>query len=265
MSVRNLELTKTDVIPQLEGALFADAPDKRFAIGLLAIKDVALDGRENAYRSYFDLRRNVYVDETGQLSPEDIQEDGTDRDEDDSRSAAFGAFENMGDGRIRTVGALRLIVKGENEDPDAPKPLPVEEFCPDIFAGNPAPVAATEVSRLIARHEKSPLQDFLKWQMYSAGLAYVANHDLGPTYAVVEPIFEKHLKQTLPMRRIGEPRYIEHYLDYNLPIEVFTGAFIDQIEQKTPGAIEELRKNEGAFSYFGRLAVGVKVLDQATA
>lgn len=255
MSIKNPDFAKADIIPVVETDLFAESPTSQFALGILAVGDVTLEGRDDLYRSYFDLRRNVYVDETGQLSPADINEDGTDRDIDDSRSVAFGAFENLGNGLARTVGSLRLIMKGYGADSKEQRQLPVEEFCPEIFEENPVPTQSTEVSRLIARHERARLQDILKWKMYSAGLAYINNHDLGPTYAVVEPGFEDHLRQTIPMARIGEPRYIEHYLDVNTPIQVFTNEFSALVEQKHPGTLEQLRKFEGEMSFFGKTAV----------
>lgn len=255
MSIRNHEFPKSAVIPVIETDLFESAPDSQFAIGILAVNDEVLDGRTELYRSYYDLRRNVYVDETGQLSPADIAEDGTDRDIDDARSVAFGTFENLGNGLARTVTSLRLLIKGFGADAVEQRPLPVEEFCPELFQANPAPTNSIEVSRLIARHERARYQEILKWKTYTAGLAYTTNHDLGPTYAVVEQGFEDHLRQTIPMKRIGEPRYIEHYLDVNTPIEVFTNEFSALVESKHPGTLEQMRINEGEMSFFGRIAV----------
>jgi hypothetical protein len=255
MSVRNLEIGKSQVIPVLESAIFDAAPDSRFAIGMLAIGAKPLAGRQDEYRSYFDLRRNVYVDETGQLSEADIQADGTDRDEDDTRSVAFGAYENMGQGLARTVGSLRLIMKGYTDEAGEAKPLPIEEFCPEIFEDQPAPATATEVSRFIARHENARYQGLIKWNVYSAGLAYIANNNLGPTYAVIEPWLERELKSTIPVSRIGEPRYVPHYLADNLPIEVHTPQFIKQVEESHPGTLAALRENQEAWSFFGHAAM----------
>lgn len=252
MTIRNPGITKTEVIPVGPSQIF-DQSDAKFAVGMLAIADQPLLGRELDYASYFDLRRKVYVDETSQLSLDDLAEDGTDRDVDDARSVAFGAFENLGSGMVRTVGAMRLIMKGFGVDSEAQRPLPIEEFCPDIFGDAPAPAKTTEVSRLIAHHENARTQEAIRKKVYAAGLAYVMNHDLGPTYAVVEPWFFSSLEGNVPARAIGVPRYIEHYLDENLPIQVLTGELADQIEVEHPGRLEHMRKVEGAMTYSGKL------------
>lgn len=261
MSRLNPDISKTDVIPVIESDLFANNMQARFAIGIVAVGDAVHADLHDEYDSYYQLRRNCYVEETGQLDQSEIDEDGTDRDTDDARSVAFAAFENLGVDedhgvrRIRTVSALRLIMKGFGNDATEQRPLPVEEFCPDIFATTPAPVGSTEVSRFITRHESARMQDLLKWKTYGVGLAYVANHNLGPTYAVIEPWLERHFKGTIPVSRIGEPRYIPHYQDYNLPIEVHTDQLAGQIDADKPGSMRQLREDEGSMHYFGRLSL----------
>jgi hypothetical protein len=253
MSTRSSNISNAELLPTFESSLFDDAPDKRFALGILAVADVPMQGLEPEYRGYYDLRRNVYVYETGQLSEAELDADGTDRDIDDARSVAFGAFENLTDGTIRAVGSLRLIMKGHGTDSNSLRELPVEEFCPDIFGENPAAAKSTEVSRLIARHEETAKQEYLAWKLYTAGLAYISNHNLGPTYAVIEPWLEKHFTDTVPVTRIGEPRYIEHYQDYNLPIEVHTEEFMGLVEQFSPGLLEKMRRQEGLMHFSGKL------------
>lgn len=245
------------VIPVIESRLFEQHPDARFAAGVLAVNDQAKLGLGNEYAGYYDLRRNVYVDQTGQLSADDLHEDGTDRDHDDARSIAFGIIENRGLDQ-RVVATMRLILKGYDaitEDRfENDYPLPVEEFCPEVFEAHPAPPKSIEVSRLISRHEKATIQDFLSWKIYPLALAQIANHKLGPTYAVVEPWFERHAATTgIPVTSIGSARYIEHYQDYNLPIEVDTAKFIDGIEDREPGLMDELKVAAGAMTYFGKL------------
>lgn len=244
-------ITNTDVIPVVESSVFQYDPAARFASGVLAIADQPLPGLEKEYAAYFDLRREVYVNQTGQLDASEIQDDGTDRDIDDSRSVAFGIIENRLHDR-RIVAATRLIIKGFAEDDKTERPLPVEEFCPDIFAETPAPRGSLEVSRLIARHEKAAIQGALKGRMYAHALAYITQYNLGPTYAVVEPWLERDLKSSMPMRRIGEPRYVEHYLDYNLPIEVDTTNFAKLMDKKQPGLLDQLRQNEEGMNFFGK-------------
>jgi len=61
----------------------------------------------------------------------------------------------------------------------------------------------------------------------------------------------RHLASTLPVKKIGEKRYIPHYLDYNLPIEVDTAEFANQMKINQPGVLEEVQANEHAMTYFG--------------
>src|SRR6266496_831816 len=110
MSALNPSVTNEQVIPEVTTSLFVDRPDARFAVGIIAVNDIATEGFEDVHDAYYELRRRVYVDQTGQLSPNDIGHDGTDRDRDDSRSVAFGVVENSGKYQ-RLVGAVRLIVK----------------------------------------------------------------------------------------------------------------------------------------------------------
>jgi hypothetical protein len=146
-----------------------------------------------------------------------------------------------------------LVIKGFGPDAETQKPLPVEEFYPEIFGEAPAPAYSDEVSRWISRHEKSATQEVLRWQICAAALGYIANHDLGPTYGVIEPWLERFLNATIPIKRVGDPKFVEHYKDVNLAIAVDTDAFIQQMQTTHPGVIEELRANEGTMTYFGKV------------
>ena len=75
-------------------------------------------------------------------------------------------------------------------------------------------------------------------------LAYVANHELGRTFAIIEPWLE----------RVGDPRYVEHYLDYNLPIEIDIPASAELVNARNGGFIDRYRAAEPAMAYFGRAA-----------
>lgn len=251
MSTKNPFMTHEDVIPVIESDLFADHPDARFAVGILAVGDVVVPGLEREYEGYFDLRKNVYVDQTGQLHPDDLTEEGKDHDADEARSVAFGIIENRVHDQ-RVVAADRLIIKGFGDTPQSDAPLPVEDFYPEIFGSGPAPRGSDEVSRLIARHENARTQDLLLWRLYAVTLGHIASHDLGPTYGVVEPKFQRILQATMPVTVLGEPRYVPHYLDYNVPIEVHTDAFVEQMKQQHPGLIEEMQVLDGAMAYFGK-------------
>lgn len=252
MSHIDRTVTNHEVIPVIGSALFAEEPGARLAAGMLAVNGAAISGLEAEYAAHFQLRRKVYVDQTGQLSASDIREDGTDRDADDARSVTFGVFENHESG-VRVVGVSRLILRGGE------RPLPVEDFCPDAFTRDELAGTSVEVSRVIARHEKAALQDLVQWHLFALMLAYIANHDLGRTFAIIEPWLERHLKAVIAVDRIGEVRYVEHYLDYNVPIEIDIPASTERVNARNGGFIDRYRAAEPEISYFGRLPERARV------
>ncbi|SDQ36046.1 hypothetical protein SAMN04488565_2430 [Leucobacter chromiiresistens] len=245
MSHIDRSVTNHDVIPVIGSALFAEQPTARMCIGIIAENDVPRPGLESEYRAHFELRRNVYVDQTGQLDESEIQPDGTDRDADDARSITFAVFENHIDG-VRVVGVSRLIVRGDE------LPLPVEEFCPDSFVDGDLSPRSVEVSRVIARHEHAVMQELVQWHLFAVMLAYEANHGLERTFAIIEPWLERHLRGTIAISRIGEPRYVEHYLDYNLPIEIDIPLSTERVNDRQSGIIDQYRADDGAMTYVGR-------------
>lgn len=251
MSTKNSALTHEQVIPVIESNIFQNHPDARFAVGILAVADEAVPGLEKEYQGYFDLRKNVYVEQTGQLHPSELNDEGKDHDADDARSVAFGIIENRKRDQ-RVVASTRLIIKGFGGSPQKDAPLPIEDFCPDIFDKNPAPTKSLEVSRLIARYEKAGVQELLRWRIYAVALGFIASHELGPTYGVIEPWLQRHLQSTIPITAIGKARYVPHYQDNNLPIQVHTDAFVDQMRETHPGVIEEMQQSEGSMTYFGK-------------
>ncbi|WP_336659668.1 hypothetical protein [Leucobacter sp. USHLN153] len=246
MSHIDRSVTNHDVIPVIDSDIFLDRPDARFSVGLIAVNDVALPGLESEYVAHFELRRKVYVDQTGQLDASELQDDGTDRDPDDARSVTFAVFENYDDG-VRVLGVSRLIIRGDD------RPLPVEEFCPDSFTGRELSARSVEVSRVIARHEKAVMQELVQWHLFAIMLAYIANHDLERTFAIIEPWLERHLQGSIAISRIGKPRYVEHYLDYNLPIEIDIPASAERVNARNGGFIDQYREAEGLMTYVGRL------------
>lgn len=249
MSHIDRSVTNEQVIPVIDSRVFAADPTARLACGVLAINGVPRPGLEAEYRAHFELRRKVYVDQTGQLDASDIQEDGTDRDSDDARSITFAVFENHAAG-VRVIGVSRLIVRGDDT------PLPVEEFCPESFAPGEVTPFSVEVSRVIARHETAVLQDVVQLHLFALMLAYITEHRYDRTFAIIEPWLERHLKGVLEIHRIGEPTYVEHYLDYNLPIEVSIAASTDKVDSRSAGYIAGYRDAEPELSFFGRAAKG---------
>jgi hypothetical protein len=206
---------------------------------------------ELEYAAHFQLRRKVYVDQTGQLAASELHEDGTDRDADDARSVTFAVFENHEAG-VRVVGVSRLILRGGE------RPLPVEEFCPDSFTPGDLTVSGVEVSRVIARHERAVLQDLVQWHLFALMLAYIANHELERTFAIIEPWFERHLKGVISIDRIGDVRYFEHYLDYNVPIEIDIPSSAELVNARNSGLIDRYREAEPAMAFFGRTSAGTR-------
>lgn len=237
------------MIPVVDSNVFSQDPTARLACGLLAIDGTALPGLDAEYIAHFQLRRKVYVDQTGQLAESELQDDGTDRDVDDARSVTFGVFENHRDG-VRVLGVSRLILRGET------RPLPIEEFCPDVFSPGELTARSVEVSRVIARHESAPMQDVVQWHLFALMLAYIANHGLERTFAIIEPWLERHLKGVIAIDRIGEPRYVEHYLDFNLPIEIDIPASAERVDDRNSGFIDRYRAAEPSMSYFGTVSRG---------
>ncbi len=251
MSRIDRSVTNAEVIPVIaDSAAFAADPEARLATGIIGINGVALPGFETAYREHFEFRRRVYVDQTGQLAPSDLSSDGTDRDDDDARSITFGVLENAPDG-VRVVGVARTIIKG-NDGTD--RPLPVEEFCPELFADDPLDLGSVEVSRVIARHERVAMQELIQWHLFALMSAYFSGHDVGRTFAIIEPWLERHLAGWLAISRIGEPRYIEHYLDYNLPVEFDLAGSAARITERNATILGTLMAADGELEYFGRVS-----------
>ncbi|MDO9396598.1 MAG: hypothetical protein Q7T71_08645 [Herbiconiux sp.] len=211
---------------------------------------MARPGFEDAYRQHFEFRRRVYVEQTGQLDPADLADDGLDRDVDDSRSVTFAVLENAPEG-VRIVGVARTIIKGADGES---RPLPVEDFCPELFAENPLPPGSVEVSRVIARHERVAMQELVQWHLFALMSAYFSSHDVGRTFAVIEPWLERHLAGVLAISRIGEPRYIEHYLDYNLPVEFDLPGSAERITERNATILGQLMAARGSLEYFGRIS-----------
>lgn len=248
MSHIDRTVTNEQVIPVFESTVFAADPRARLACGIIGVNGVAVSGREKEYAAHFLLRRHVYVDQTGQLSEADLREDGTDCDADDARSVTFGVCENWGE-QTRLIGVVRLILRG------AHALLPVEDFCPDVFAAAPASAASAEVSRMIARHESVVVQELVQWHLFAMLLAYMSNHGTDRCFAIIEPWLERVLKGMIAIDRIGEERFVEHYLDVNLPIEIDLPATIDVVNEKFAGLIDAHQQTEFQMRHFGRAPV----------
>jgi N-acyl-L-homoserine lactone synthetase len=253
MSQLNPEITNEAVIPRVESSFFRDKPEARFAIGILAVDSSIIPGRQNEYEAYLQLRRRVYVEQTGFLSPEDIQPDGTERDMDDARSVAFAVVENRGIDQ-RLVATARLIRKDLGVPIGAePRPLPVEREWPEVFINLPNEPKSAEVSRLISRHEKPAVQEINKRKLYAELLAYARFKGLVSAYAFVDEKLERDLNRLVPTRRLGEPRYVEQYHTFNVPIEIDMPRLAERIEAANPGSLEARQAKIGEIAYYGTL------------
>lgn len=258
MSHIDRTVSNHDVIPVIDSTIFSQDPTARLAAGLLAVNGIALPGLEAEYDAHFLLRKRVYVDQTGQLAETELQEDGTDRDADDARSVTFAVFENHESG-VRVIGVSRLIVRGDDQ------PLPVEDFCPDSFAAEALNARSVEVSRMIARHETAVMQDLVQWHLFAIMLAYIANHGLERTFAIIEPWLERLLQGIIAINRIGDVRYVEHYLDYNVPIEINIPASAAQVNARNVGSIDRYREAEPALTFIGRIRTPKAALTEQAA
>lgn len=256
MSRIDRSISNHDVIPVIDSNVFEEDPGARLACGMIAINGVPLPGFETEYAAHFQLRKKVYVDQTGQLAADDLQADGTDRDADDARSITFAVFENR-EGGARVIGVARLIVRG------IARPLPVEEFCPEVFASGELDTHCVEVSRVIARHESAALQGLVQTHLFAQMLAYLSDHRLGRTFAILEPWLERHVKGVLVIARIGEVRYVEHYLDENVPIEVDVAASVDRVNANAQALVDRYRDDDHGMRFFGRLPKGSAVRQAA--
>jgi len=238
-------------IPQpFQSDMFSEHPGMRFAIGVVAVRDVIVPGCEKAYESYLQLRANVY-DQEGFIPEDHILSDGTEQDEDDRRSVHFAVFEQSDEG-VQAVGALRLIVKTESDN----QPLPVERFFADGFASYPAPIGSSEASRYIAHPRNSKLRHLISGMLLVQGTAYIEKNGLGPTYGTANPAFGKLFdSRGVPYLTFTSPRDVAEYNSTNVGIVIDTKAYEQTLKSEMPAQYEAMQQAEGAFVFFGRQAV----------
>jgi len=235
------------VIPSVETNFFEGHEEARFAVGLLAVGNTIIAGRDQEYLGYLRLRANVYADQTNFISKEHVLEDGTERDSNDERSVHLGVIENIA-GNHRVVAAMRLIIKSREDG----RPLPIESFFPEVFEGTPAPENSVEISRYICRHEDARIQGDLKWPLYKQALSYGIARNLGPTYAVVETPLENQLKASgIPLKRIAEPKFLPEYNTHNLALEVYSDKLARMMKLSGTNSLESALADPAKLTYFG--------------
>lgn len=208
----------SQLTPTIESRVFIDHPNFRFAIGEVAINNAIIKDYENEFFGAAQLRANTYLD-SGFINNSDLDSNGTELDQNDySRSVHLVMLERTAVASMaRVVGNMRLIVKNY----DNFTPLPVENYCPDVFSKNPISINGVEVSRLIARHEDARIQSSLKWPLFVAGYKYVEHNQLGPVYGLLAPALTKLLKsQHIPVSAIAEERYIKEINATKQPVSI---------------------------------------------
>lgn len=204
-------------IPVVESKVFIDYPDVRFAIGEVAVNGVIVNGYDNEFAGAAQLRANTYLS-SGFIKSDELDDNGTELDQNDSRSAHFVVLERTAKAsEARVVGNMRLVMKR----PEAPTPLPVETYFPEIFSDDPLPTNSVEVSRLIARHEDPRIQSLLKWPLFIAGYKYVEHNHLGPVYGLLSPALTRQLRmQHIPVSAIAAEKYVEAINATKQPVSI---------------------------------------------
>lgn len=227
-SANKKNISPDQAIPVVNSDIFANYENNKLAMLPLSAEDILSYEQDSIEHAYLKLRANVYIDQTNMLNQDIRRHDGTESDKDDERSAHFVILENRELGKVAVIACMRLIIKQSEDD----KILPIEKYFPDSFL-NFAPKNSAEVSRLIACHENAKIKRMANFAVMSAGVAYAINHNLGPVYAVVEPILETFLKRTgLPIDRVADPKILPEYNDENLGIEIDKHGFRKRLGEK---------------------------------
>ncbi len=222
---------KTNYIPTVETDIFERDTESKFALVELSPEDIA---EMSEFRGAAELRANTYM-RSGYIKESELNDDGTELDPNDKRSAHFVLFERTAvDSLARVVGNMRLVIKDSEHD----EPLPVEEFFPDYFQEQ-APLQSAEVSRLISRHEDPVTQTMIKWPMFIAGYKYVEKNSNGPVYGLLTPgLTSQLIKHGVPLRTLQEARYIEEINATKQPVEIMLPALGELIEATGDYGIE---------------------------
>lgn len=231
-------------IPTIPSSVFEDHGDSRFAIGIAAIGSKIVSGRENEFNGAVQLRVRTYLDK-GWVTPESLDEHGTEIDADDGRSVHFVVLERTTVvSAARVVGNMRLIVKGANDSI-----LPIEEHYPEVFAGSAVALpASTEVSRLIGQHEDVNVQRHIKWPLFIAGVQYVQQQKLGTAYGLLEPNLAQALAaQSVPIAPIAEAKYVKAINSVKQPVEIDVPRLSQYIHATGNFGVD---LSDGSFSYF---------------
>lgn len=249
MTVNNRFIPNVEAAPLVETDIFDGNKEKQFALVAFGL---GLRENDELFTSYLKLRSNVYVHQTGILSPDVIRDDGTEIDKDDERSSHFLVLENRL-GATAAVGCIRLIEKSEMH----PKPLPIETFFPEVFKDNTPGAKSVEVSRFISCLNDKPHQLTAILELFRSGLARIKQEDLGPVFAIVEEELEKSLGYLgAPPKRLADPEWVEKYNSSNVGIEIDTAAMVTALD---PAAINSLDVSTDSVRYWGNVSESTNI------
>jgi len=234
---------KKNQIPIIESKVFVGHPDIRFAIGEVAVNGAVVNGYCHEFAGAAQLRAKTYLD-SGFINSDELDDDGTELDQNDSRSAHFVVLERTAsDLNARVVGNMRLIIKSSENF----APLPVEGYYPELFSDNPFPVNSVEVSRLIARHEDPLIQNILKWPLFVAGYKYAEHNKLGSVYGLISPALTRQLRmEHVPVAAVAAEKYIPAINATKQPVVLNFPLFKRLIESTGDQGIDV---TNGGFSY----------------
>jgi N-acyl-L-homoserine lactone synthetase len=261
MSPRNLDISNQEVIPEVQSDLFVSHEESRFAVGIVAIGNDITPGLENEYQGYTLLRGNVYGKQQNFMPLDELNPDGTETDPDDARSVHFAIIENAVS-NPRVVGSMRLIIKSKEHN----NALPIEEHYPESFEDGHSPLGSTEASRLIGRHEDLNLQRGLKWILFTAGVSYILDHDLGPVYGAVERSLARGLRmEGMPVTELAEPKFVEEFNSVKLPIRIDITGLARKMETDQPGVLKDMQELTNNFVYSGVAPLSTGALPKVTA
>ena len=235
------------MIQEAKNKTIIDKNGNQYSVGILAEGNCVSKGCDEVYLDYLRLRANVYAIQNDYISRELILDDGTEKDEEDSRSVHFGVIDNYGD-NPHIVAAMRLILKNDMFD----NPLPIEKYFTNVFVNMPIPHNNVELSRFICQHENKVTQMLLMWPLLAIGTSYAIQNNLEMTYAVIEPFLERILKfKGLTMKRLADPEFVLQYNSTNIPVLFNTILVAKILESKNPGIIDALGDSNGKFVRFG--------------
>jgi hypothetical protein len=236
-------LKNNKLIPVVESKVFIDRPYSHFAIGVVAVNGTIVNTYDNEFFGAAQLRVNTYLSR-GFVKSDELDDNGTELDQNDSRSAHFVVLERAAVASMaRVVGNMRLVIKS----PENPAPLPVESYYPEVFLDNPLPICSVEVSRLIARHENLLVQSLLMWPLLIAGQKYWEHNQLGPAYGLLSPALTRHFRmQRIPVSAITAEKYIEAINATKQPVTINVPLLKSAIDATGDQGIDV---SKGGFSY----------------